>query len=336
MYMKLYKYVNSKRIDILTKGEIRFSQPSVWNDPFELQPHYKDNIPKNPWFQILKFASIISHFKKTNEVLQKEVEEFEKEKKRITKDDVYDFINRNILGLSLTEDKDSLLMWSHYASNHSGFVIEFDTNNDFFKNKDRHLFKVASDIRRPEVNTYEFEKIIINIVSLLKENKPLSETHFEKISYFFRKSIEWKYEKEWRLITTVNNASNYNDIKDTIKTRHFGRNSRINDKNLDDDFIAKFTVPSLCIRAIYCGKRMMTDNVRKLFFLTKYNKKFSHIKLKSSDIDDEFYKLNYKDISEYEILSCAEYMYEQDENKKKLKYTLSPYIRRYEKEKRSP
>ena len=32
----LYKYVTADRIDILQNGHIRFTQPSVLNDPFEM------------------------------------------------------------------------------------------------------------------------------------------------------------------------------------------------------------------------------------------------------------------------------------------------------------
>jgi hypothetical protein len=32
----LYKYVTADRIDILQNGHIRFTQPSVLNDPFEI------------------------------------------------------------------------------------------------------------------------------------------------------------------------------------------------------------------------------------------------------------------------------------------------------------
>ncbi|EPJ44297.1 MAG: hypothetical protein OFPII_35920 [Osedax symbiont Rs1] len=34
--------------------------------------------------------------------------------------------------LSMTERIDNLLMWSHYADSHTGFVIGFDPSHDFF------------------------------------------------------------------------------------------------------------------------------------------------------------------------------------------------------------
>jgi hypothetical protein len=39
--MTLYKYALAERIDVLRNGLIRFSQPSVLNDPWEMRPHIK-------------------------------------------------------------------------------------------------------------------------------------------------------------------------------------------------------------------------------------------------------------------------------------------------------
>ena len=36
--MKLYKYVSLERIDILENSLLRFTQPSTFNDPFEMKP----------------------------------------------------------------------------------------------------------------------------------------------------------------------------------------------------------------------------------------------------------------------------------------------------------
>lgn len=40
-----------------------------------------------------------------------------------------DGLGTNLGNLSLTEKPDNLLMWSHYAQQHMGFVIEFDSSN---------------------------------------------------------------------------------------------------------------------------------------------------------------------------------------------------------------
>jgi len=288
--MKLYKYVSPERIDILLKGQIRFSQPSAWNDPFEVQPYYKDHKSLNPFQRLFELSKLINHLIETNNLPS--IEEYKKVGREITKDDIYSFIHRNIVGLFLTEDKENLLMWAHYASNHTGFIIEFDTNNNFFHNIDKYLFRVACDNKRPELNKDEFASLIVKLVGLMQENKKIPEDYFNKISYVFRKSLDWEYEKEWRLITTTDKAINYKEFKKNINVIPFGGDNELNRGLYGADYIAKLEIPISCIKAIYCGKRMKRRKVRKLFFLTKYNSNFSHINLMGSEIDDKLYKIN--------------------------------------------
>jgi Protein of unknown function (DUF2971). len=329
--MKLFKYVTSDRIDILLNGKIRLTQPYIWNDPFELQPYYKDYIPKNPLSQLLKLSKMIQN---PSQFTIEELEEYEKERKRITKDDIYSFINKNIVGLSLTKEKDDLLMWAHYASQHSGFVLEFETESDFFQKHDRYLIKVGYDNTRPDVNTSEFAESIVNIIELLKENKKLSDEEFIRISSIFRKSTEWEYEQEWRLITTVNNAINFGEFEKNMNVIEVEFDSEINRTYHGENYKAFFNIPISCIKAVYCGARMKRRLIRKLFFLTKFNINYTHINLLCSEIDDKLYKINFREVTELDVLSMAEFSYEQDANKKRLKYKLDYSVYKYEKEKK--
>jgi len=324
--MRLFKYVCDDRIDILTNGVIRFTQPSAWNDPFETQPNYIDHRDKNMFF---KFAEMVHRAKESGEnPTKEEIEEYERERKRITKSDINSYINRNIVGLSLTEDNNNLLMWSHYASNHSGFVIEFDTENDFFQSTDNYLFKVMCDNERPSVNTNDFASIIVDLVELIKKNETISQESYETISYTFRKSLDWLYEREWRLITTVDKAPNFNTIKKELNVIHIG------DTAFENQYVALFDFPTSCIKAIYCGKRMKLDKIRELFFLTKYNTRFSHIKLMRAEIDDKFYKMTYSAVTDMQVLKVAELQYEEKSHTEKLRCKFNPYYQRYENEKK--
>lgn len=328
--MKLYKYVNSDRVDILINAKIRFTQPYIWNDPFELQPYYKDHIPKNADRKFLELLKMINNSQFSIEA----IEEYKKESERITKEDVYSFINKNLIGLSLTEDKDNLLMWAHYASQHSGFILEFDTENEFFQNKGRFLFKVGYDINRPDVDTLKFAESIINIIKLLKQKQNPTDDKDSRFSPIFRKSEEWKYEKEWRLITTVDEAFNHDEFKKNMNVMVFGEDSELNRTYLGENYIALFNIPISCIKSIYCGARMKRSKIRQLFFLNKYNSNYSHIKLVCSEIDDKIYKINFREVSENDVLTVAELIYEHDSNKKKLKYKLDYSIHKYKKEKK--
>lgn len=89
----------------------------------------------------------------------------------------------------LSEVYDSMLMWSHYAQNHTGYCIEYDFEEDdmFYK----HLYPVV----------YTKERYSISKTDVLDGNKDFL------YKTTCRKSDVWSYEKEWRIIT-----ANYNKI----------------------------------------------------------------------------------------------------------------------------
>ncbi len=326
--MELYKYVNEERIDILTKGLIRFTQPLAWNDPFELQPFYIDHKDKNPWFMMVKWAKMYKNYQDNGQIPpESEIQEYEDERKRITKDDIYSFINRRIVGLSLTEDKHNLLMWSHYAAEHTGFVIEFDPNSSFFRNTDSYLFKVKCDNKRPSVNTGEFAVLIVQLAECLEKNEKIPQELYSRISEIFIKSHDWNYEKEWRIISSVNQATNYNDFKENLNTIYFG------DNKIENQFVALYQLPVSSIKAIYCGNRMKRKVMRKLFLLINHNSIFSHIKLMKAELDNEFFNLNFTEIGPIDVFTPAELDYEQNVKNSKLKYIIDPFYRSFEREK---
>ena len=197
-----YKFVSFARKDILTNGMIRFAPIGSFNDPFELEPSI------TPYSK--KFLQYI------NEVSERDLEkitmteadyvysaervdsiEYYREKYRaeVGKYGVLslssnDTINQ-LLIVSMPERKDprtNILMWSHYADSHKGFVIEFRA--DFVEGV--KLEKVEySDIR--DVVTFE----------------DIDENNFDNI--FFKKSSDWKYEQEYRAVLPLSNASEIHD-----------------------------------------------------------------------------------------------------------------------------
>ena len=88
--------------------------------------------------------------------------------------------------LSLTMKRNNLLMWSHYADSHRGFVIGFDENNPFFrKEKPRTmtpLYEVRYSDKRPVVPPFA---------------EQLPEDMHETV--FLTKSEDWAYEEELRM-----------------------------------------------------------------------------------------------------------------------------------------
>ena len=108
-------------------------------------------------------------------------------------------VSENILkrGIwSLSDKKDNILMWSHYAFEHRGFVIGIKTNGNIFKYKEEVLVKVEyfDKLWRESLLDYT------NDINILKEKYDL-----------------WKYESEWRLITILDNINRKWIKRDNVK-----------------------------------------------------------------------------------------------------------------------
>jgi hypothetical protein len=99
--------------------------------------------------------------------------------------------------LSLTTRNDNLTMWSHYAFEHKGFVIELSPESQIFQNAKskiklfRSLQKVSYRTQRPSATLLDSLDNAQGLSSLLRK-------------IFLTKSLDWKYEQELRMLTTLN------------------------------------------------------------------------------------------------------------------------------------
>jgi hypothetical protein len=130
---------------------------------------------------------------------------------------IFKNIHKNNTVIScFSELYNSILMWSHYARNHTGFCLEYDFRSlGIYNEININLFPVI------------YQKKLINI------NKYLSKTldRFNYKSFVLAgitKSIEWKYEKEWRLIFPLKKEESGYSVP---KPSKIIAGSKINDKN---------------------------------------------------------------------------------------------------------
>lgn len=155
--MILYKYLPPQRLNVLKKRKIRFTQPGDFNDPFEFHPqiqslasteetisfleeHFDELVASElagysalaPPLPQSKLKQILSDMKPMAPLLHHLLEP--PMLKRVSAW-ISRFFNEKVGVLCLSELKDSLLMWGHYAENHKGFVIGFDSDNIFFSKK---------------------------------------------------------------------------------------------------------------------------------------------------------------------------------------------------------
>jgi hypothetical protein len=149
-------------------------------------------------------------------------------------------------------------MWAHYASSHSGYVIEFDNTHPFF----------SENSNEPDV-LWRLQKIVYT------QERPktvVSELDFVKI--LLTKSLSWEYEREWRVIKPLNDAD------------------RILPGNPLP--IHLFDFPPQSIRSVILGKRMPKPTQLWFHEKIKLHNTHRHVKLLFAHLDEQQYRLNFE------------------------------------------
>ena len=149
---KLYKYYSyndciKKMFSPVTKGTLRYRRPDAFNDPYDCYIAFNNT------------GTIES-------VRKSEME--------------------TVYVCSLTTSYDNLLMWSHYASNHTGFVVEYDANE---------LKKIKHE--QIEMFSYvEYSNDIYYRNFLCCKN----DTDKQIVNAIYHKPLCWSYENEVRSV----------------------------------------------------------------------------------------------------------------------------------------
>lgn len=107
-----------------------------------------------------------------------------------SKQQFHDNFLKQIFICSFSEKYDSVLMWAHYTNNHSGFCIEYDLSHLPLVHNFRNLLYPV---------IYDSE--IFDISDFLEGDKNGSEySNLYMLQAIIRKSLDWAYEHEWRVI----------------------------------------------------------------------------------------------------------------------------------------
>lgn len=276
----LYKYLHPDRIDVLQNCLIRFTQPRAFNDPFELKPSITKFTEKNTAKIMLNDESTTNTIK---EIYDKQPPFFQQyvsfEQFRIlVKKDIdnnFDLIYNVIeshtpmikeamesnlidkLGiLSLTKNKNNLLMWAHYAHSHEGFVIGFDVTHKYFnyRNNPKGEFGYVREVE------YRDERPGPTLIDL------------SGVDIFLVKSPQWKYEEEWRIIHPLYEADK------TTESSPYN--------------IHLFKFPAELVREVIFGNRIskyVKENILTCLRLPHYR----HVKVFQAELDDKEFKLNF-------------------------------------------
>jgi hypothetical protein len=142
--------------------------------------------------------------------------------------------------LSLSAAPNNMLMWSHYASEHRGFVVEFDSEDAFFQK-----YSSRSDMldicREPQAMRYVTTRPTVDLESMTE------------IDVFLTKVRDWAYEEEWR----------------------FGRG--LADADAVTGEVHLFQFPPSCLSSVILGCNMSTEASREAIKLVKANHDYRHV-----------------------------------------------------------
>jgi hypothetical protein len=155
------------------------------------------------------------------------------------KKSLFDMLGNSLGILSLSEVPINLLMWAHYAANHTGFVIEFDDKHPWF------WAKLAE--------TDEFRHL--RKVSYLDKPPSPYLTEWKGHDVFCSKLKMWEYEQEWRIIRPLQEAA----------------------KRIGDE-IYLFEVPPESIRSVITGIKTPSESATELWKLLNSEPKLTHVR----------------------------------------------------------
>lgn len=176
--MALYKYVTAQTATRILKGSIKFTQPGAFNDPFEFLPQFITPVNSEEKKLTLQFCMFSPRRKGLD---RSRVGGPEENRSDIQAREIVGTLNESLGVLCLTKNRDSLLMWGHYAQEYSGAIIEFDEKHDFFHG----LNPVKYQKRRP----------VYDIRDFLDSPSPIADLCV--------KSNVWSYEREVRLVRSI-------------------------------------------------------------------------------------------------------------------------------------
>jgi hypothetical protein len=306
--VRLFKYLPPTRVDVLSRLRIRFTQPLYFNDPFEFSPtigsliaatdedsfiegaiaeatgnkedfarHFSEAIERHAGFlspavraQItpeMGLAEIEPYvrpmFKEFLQLAGKHLDEKWRPETR-------ERVGQQVSVLSLSEVNDNLLMWAHYAESHKGFAIGFDACHAYFDQRHhsedliRHLAPVVYSENRPAA-------VLLN--PSLSESEQAARF---SAGFLLTKSIDWQYEREWRMLRSVDEASENIDLA--------------------GELICLYDFPPEAVTDVIVGCRT-SASARATLLALRTDLRFAHVQWWEACINERLFKVNIRSLA---------------------------------------
>lgn len=188
-------HLDKRKIDSLIHGKAYYAKLSSYNDP--LESRFTDS--KSPLSE--EAASLIyNRLKKTDPISARNtsVSNLMRTPAKYLLDRFVEAVSNDIGYYCLSEYWNDVVMWAHYASNHSGIVLEFEKNGT--NPCSTHTFPINYKESPDELDLSKLiiDLLKVNVSSLsVKERADFIYNSGLKEIYY-TKSKKWSYENEWR------------------------------------------------------------------------------------------------------------------------------------------
>jgi|GEM_PF-912436 len=261
-YYYFYKYVrlDDQVLDgIFGKNQLKYTNPIDFNDPFDC--HFAINIDFTGFTQ----ANASKVFKQRIKG-KKWLEVKEKLKARIRQTMSLDFrenFRRTVAVTCFNTDPFNMLMWSHYAYNHTGFILEFKISK----------FSSSTPYPLPVLYNDEYPSFLLNWdinEHLKKENIDSELTQLTILT----KAECWSYEKEFRLLIDTTIPENIDEVIPQYR------------------IILKKYDP-LILSSVITGSKMNSENYKKVLeAVKKFNSKHNlNVQVHKAELADKKFKI---------------------------------------------
>lgn len=274
----LYKYFGPERVDVLTNQLIRYSPLGAFNDPFEGQPEITsmgssdelrehlvtalaqetrdsyNKLPEDARTNVT-FEMWAQHFAQQFLLNESDLIQEMHQRTPMMQNLLIEKLNALVGALCLSEVPDSLLMWAHYGTSHTGFALEFDAKHSYFHEE-----------KGPDDEFRHIRRV------LYRESRPSAAfTEFDSTDVFLVKSIQWSYEREWRIFRGLAEAES------TLPGEPFD--------------VHLFRFPPGAIKAVILGSRITKKTSNAIVNAIRSKPELAHIKLKKAQADKSHFLL---------------------------------------------
>jgi hypothetical protein len=245
---RLYKYgrLGAHSEALFSGGQVWLAPPAELNDPFECCPWFTYQGTEEEIFEL-----IVTGFRKQNpQATYKQAlavaTEIHRERRHcapgfwesMTAQVIRDL--RSTIGLyCLGERPDSILMWSHYASDHKGYCLEFEANDRTV------VIGEAQKVQYSEAYPHvEFFKT----------------PNLEQVDrIFLTKHSGWAYEREWRIVDFQRGPGLREYPAQLLKTVIFGLRMPDTDKDQIRSWVARRGHPVKFCRAVQNDRKFAIE-----------------------------------------------------------------------------